>query len=173
MEMPRRPLYHRQRTATPRPFSQTILPNIRGNARAAVASLANASSTWVGCNAVIPGSPVEDTSLAESVASLVPPFTLILILAFLILRIGFAVETSLSIDEAYAVLLTTAWAVVPILLGADPRLKLLRWSFAGLALGFALMSCATCLSEDHTPVDSLTPVSDRIATKTSGAAAAV
>jgi hypothetical protein len=140
MEMPRRPLHHRQHMATPWPFARTIPPNRRDNTRAAVTSIVNAPSTSVGSSTATPVCPIENACLADSVASLVPPLTLIFVLAYLILKIGFTAETPLSINEAYAVLLVATWAVVPIVLGAEPRVKLLRWSFAGLAPGFALMS---------------------------------
>jgi Dolichyl-phosphate-mannose-protein mannosyltransferase len=102
MEMPRRSLRRRQRTVAPRPFWRAILPNRPHNA--AVASLANVPSTSVRNNTAIAKSPIEIARLADSGDSLAPFFTLIL--AFLILRIGFAAEIPLSIDEAYAVVVS-------------------------------------------------------------------
>jgi hypothetical protein len=110
--MLRRILRHRRRTVAPQPVSQPILPNKPDNARAALNSFANAPSTSVRGYTATAGSPVKNACLADSGASLAPPLTLILVLASLILRIGFA--------AAYAVLLVTAWVVIPIRIGAEP-----------------------------------------------------
>jgi hypothetical protein len=111
METLRRILRHRRRTVAPQPVSQAILPNRPDNSRASVNGLANAPSTSGRSNTATAGSPFENARPGHRGASLAPTFTLIVVLV-LILRIGFA--------AAYAVLLATAWAVMPIRLGAEP-----------------------------------------------------
>jgi hypothetical protein len=118
MQKPCRPLRRRRRMVAPRPFWRAKPRN--NNTRAAVASLANAPSTSVRSNTAAAGIPRENARLADSGASLAPPITLILVLAFWTLRIGFAAGIPFSIDEASAVLLIAAWAVIPILLGSEP-----------------------------------------------------
>jgi hypothetical protein len=110
VERLRRILRDRQRTMALQPVSQAILPNRAVNARAAANSLASAQSTSARRNTATARSPVENARPADRGASLAPSLTLILVLA-LILRIGFA--------AAHAVLLITAWAVVPIRLDAE------------------------------------------------------
>jgi hypothetical protein len=91
MEMPRRPLHRQQQPAAATwLFRQAVLPS--------------EPSRSVRSNAVVPVPLVEDFRPADNSAS--PATLLVLVLAFLILRIGFAAEIPLSIDEAYAVVVS-------------------------------------------------------------------
>jgi hypothetical protein len=99
MGMLRRILCRRRRTVAPRLFSHAILPNKPDNARAVVNSPACAPTKSVRSNAATAGGPVENACLAGSGASLVPPLTLVLVLASLIFVLLTTPTSYLSFDR--------------------------------------------------------------------------